>query len=70
MPRLQPRTVPHASELLSPDLFVTSGHLTSMHLKRVPQLRPCPSCGKHMAKVSTSEIYECKTCRVFVTEPR
>jgi ribosomal protein L37AE/L43A len=28
----------------------------------------CPSCGKPMQALHEFEIYECKKCRVFVTE--
>jgi hypothetical protein len=70
MSNLEPRTLRHAGRELAPDLYLTSGRLTGMHLKRVPQLQSCPSCGNPMAKISSSEIHECKGCRVFVTEPR
>jgi hypothetical protein len=33
------------------------------------QFRSCPSCGGRMLAISKSEIYECKECRVFVTQP-
>jgi hypothetical protein len=69
MSRLEPRTVPHAGKRLAADLLFTSGPLTGQHLKRVLQFKPCPSCGKPMATISSSQIYECKGCRVFVTEP-
>ena len=60
----------HVGQDLAPDRFFTTRHLTGMPLKRVPQLSPCPSCGKPMLTISTSEIYECKGCRLFVTEAR
>jgi tRNA(Ile2) C34 agmatinyltransferase TiaS len=55
---------------LAPDPFVTPDHLMNMHLKRIPELKLCPSCGRHMTRLSASEIYECKGCRLFVTEAR
>jgi hypothetical protein len=35
----------------------------------VAQFRSCPSCGRPMQAISKSDVYECKECRVFVTEP-
>ena len=66
--RLVPGSIAFAGEELGPDRFFTADRLINMHLKGVPQFRLCPSCGKRMTKVSTSEIYECKGCRVFVTD--
>jgi hypothetical protein len=43
--------------------------LPLFNAKQVIQFRPCPSCGKHMQTISKSDVYECKECRVFVTEP-
>ncbi len=70
MLRSLPGTLLDPGKDFAPDRFFTNRALTSMNLKRVPQLRPCPSCGGPMLKISTSEIHECKGCRLFVTEPR
>jgi hypothetical protein len=67
--RSMPRTVLDLGKDPTRSHFFTSGRLTGVQLQRVPELRSCPSCGRPMAKISTSEIYECKGCRVFVTEP-
>jgi hypothetical protein len=53
--------VPCASSLVS--------SLPLLNAKHVTQFRPCPSCGKYMRTISKSDVYECKECRVFVTEP-
>jgi len=58
----------HPDTQLAGGLFET-GHLTGINPKHVTQFRPCPSCGKHMRTISKSNVYECKECRVFVTEP-
>jgi hypothetical protein len=65
--------VPAMVALTHPDAQLTggpfeTGHLTSMNPKHVPQFRLCPSCGRNMRAIHESEIYECKPCRVFVTE--
>jgi len=60
--------------LLRPDerrsagLNFQSGHLVDVNRKRVTQFNLCPSCGRSMQAISKSEIYECKECRVFVTQ--
>jgi ribosomal protein L37AE/L43A len=65
---------PAMAPLSRPDLqlaarpFETS-RLTSLNAKSLSQLRSCPSCGRPMRARSEAEIYECKACRVFVTEP-
>ncbi len=48
--------------------FATS-HVTRTKSTRVPQFILCPSCGRRLRMISKSDIYECKECRVFVTEP-
>jgi len=39
-----------------------------MDPQRITHFKLCPSCGKQMRPIRASEIYECKECRVFVTE--
>jgi tRNA(Ile2) C34 agmatinyltransferase TiaS len=63
MPRL---TQPDAH--LAPGYFET-GRWPSVKPQHVAESRLCPSCGKHMRALSETEIYECKACRVFATEP-
>ncbi len=29
----------------------------------------CPSCGRYMQTISKTGIYQCKPCRLLVTEP-
>jgi len=48
---------------------VESSDSTAAQSKHVCPLRSCPSCGRPMRPWSETEIYECKACRVFVTEP-
>jgi len=50
-------------------LSFETGPLTNTNPKRVTPFRLCPSCGRRMLAISKSEIYECKECRVFATEP-
>jgi len=57
MSRLEPRAATDAGEWSAPGQLFTSGHSTGMPLNGVPQLRPCPSCGRSMMKISTSEVY-------------
>ena len=56
-------------EQRSADLNFQSGHFVDLNRKCVTQFTPCPSCGRYMQAISKSEIYECKECRVFVTQP-
>jgi DNA-directed RNA polymerase subunit RPC12/RpoP len=39
-----------------------------MDPQEITHFKLCPSCGKQMRPIRASEIYECKECRVFVTE--
>jgi tRNA(Ile2) C34 agmatinyltransferase TiaS len=59
----------HRDEQRSAGLNFQSGHLVDVNRKRVTQFNLCPSCGRYMQAISKSEIYECKECRVFVTQP-
>jgi 4-hydroxy-3-methylbut-2-en-1-yl diphosphate synthase IspG/GcpE len=54
-------TLPQVGEQLPNNLVIKT---------YVAQFRSCPSCGRYMRAIPTSEIYECTECRVFVTEPR
>jgi hypothetical protein len=58
----------HPDGQLADRLFET-GHLASGNPKQVPEFRLCPSCSGHMQVIFKTEIYECKECRVFATEP-
>jgi hypothetical protein len=44
-------------------------HFSGANPKRAMQPKLCPACGSHMRTIFKSEIYECKECRVFATEP-
>jgi tRNA(Ile2) C34 agmatinyltransferase TiaS len=61
--------LPDLGRQLVARLNVETGHLTNTNPNRATQFRFCPSCGRRMLAISKSEIYECKECRVFVTEP-
>jgi tRNA(Ile2) C34 agmatinyltransferase TiaS len=61
--------LPHAREPLANGLFFESGHLASIAPKRVTQFTLCPSCGSCMGAVPNSDVFECKECRVLVTQP-
>jgi tRNA(Ile2) C34 agmatinyltransferase TiaS len=60
--------LPHLDAQLAAGLNFEAGNSTSMN-PQVTRFTLCPSCGRHMRTFSKSEIYECKECRVFVTEP-
>jgi predicted RNA-binding Zn-ribbon protein involved in translation (DUF1610 family) len=60
--------VPHLSAKLAAGPNFETGHLINTK-SSITQFRLCPSCGRRMRAISKSEIYECKECRVFVTEP-
>jgi hypothetical protein len=54
----------HLDAQLGAGLRFATGHATSINSKRVPQFILCPS-----RAICQSGIYECRECRVFVTEP-
>jgi tRNA(Ile2) C34 agmatinyltransferase TiaS len=60
--------LPHLDAQLAAGLNFEAGNSTSMN-PQVTRFTLCPSCGRHMRTFSKSEIYDCKECRVFVTEP-